>query len=285
MNFGEQSRREFVQTGAGLLAAAYVVGCTSKNSTDAKKAIPVGVQLYSVRRECEKDLPGTLSAIAEMGYDGVEFAGYYGYEASALKKLLDDNGLKCCGSHTGLDTLSEDALMSTIEFNKILGNKYLVVPWLGEEMRGSEEKWIETAKLFTALSEKLKPHGMKVGYHNHDFEFKPIDGKVPWDIFFSNTSEDVIMQIDTGNMMGGGGDPVEYLKKYPNRATTIHLKAYSATNEKAILGEGDVNWAEIFELCETTGGTEWYIIEEEKDVYPPVQCIDLCLQNYKKLRA
>jgi len=126
---------------------------------------------------------------------------------------------------------------------------------------------------------------MQVGYHNHSHEFKPIDGETPWDIFAQNTNEDVILQLDTGNAMGGGGDPVAYLEKYPGRTVTIHLKEFSATNPKALIGEGDLDWQKIFSICETTGGTKWYIIEEEKEVYPPLVAIEKSLQNYKKLRG
>jgi len=91
------------------------------------------------------------------------------------------------------------------------------------------------------------------------------------------------MQVDTGNMMSGGGDPIKYLKKYPGRSITVHLKEYSKTNPKAILGEGDMDWKQVLNICSTTGGTEWYIIEEEKDVYPPLECIAMCLKNLKAM--
>jgi len=283
----DMSRRHFLKTGA---EAAAVMGVLSTNLLCSKAPqpaakIPVGLQLYSVRTECEKDLAATIAAVAKMGYQGVEFAGYYNHTAQEIRKMLDDNGLKCCGTHTQLDTLLGDNLVATIEFNQIIGNKYLVVPWLNEDMRNSKEAWLKTAALFTEIAEKIKAHGMKLGYHNHDFEFTAIDGEIPWDIFFGNASKDLIMQIDTGNCMGGGGDPIAFLHKYPGQAVTVHLKEFSATNPKAILGEGDMKWQELFAICESTGGTEWYIIEEEKDVYPPLECVDLCIKNYNKLRA
>ena len=138
--------------------------------------------------------------------------------------------------------------------------------------------------MFNELAEKVKPHNMQVGYHNHTHEFEAVDGQIPWDIFFSNTRKDVIMQFDTGNAMHGGGNAIPYLKRYPGRAVTVHLKEYSATNKNAILGEGDIPWEELLTLCETIGGTEWYIIEEEKDIYPPLEGVKLCYQNFRKLR-
>lgn len=283
----DMSRRHFLKTGA---EAAAVMGILSTNLLCSKAPqpaaqIPVGLQLYSVRTECEKDLAATIAAVAKMGYQGVEFAGYYNHTAQEIRKMLDDNGLLCCGTHTQLDTLLGDNLAATIEFNQVIGNKYLIVPWLNEDMRNSKEAWLKTAALFTEIADKIKTQGMKLGYHNHNFEFAAIDGEIPWDIFFGNASKDLIMQIDTGNCLDGGGDPITFLQKYPGQAVTVHLKEFSATNPKAILGEGDIKWNEVFAICESVGGTEWYIIEEEKDVYPPLECVDLCLKNYNKLRA
>jgi sugar phosphate isomerase/epimerase len=245
--------------------------------------IPVGLQLYSVREDCAKDLPRVLSEVAKMGYVGVEFAGYYHYSAQDLRKLLDDNGLKCCGTHTGINTLLGDELPRTIEFNLTIGNKYLIVPGLPESYRHSRAAWQKTAELFNELADKVKPHGCRVGYHNHAIEFQPLDGELPWDTFFGNTKPEVIMQLDTGNALHGGADPLPYLSKYPGRAITVHLKEFSATNDKALLGEGDVKWQQVFEACETVGGTEWYIVEQESYAYPPMECVAKCLENLRKM--
>jgi sugar phosphate isomerase/epimerase len=282
------SRRDFLATTAASFAAAGLMGAGCGNGLRnpfAKRKPPVGVQLYSVRAECAKDLPGTIAKVAAMGYDGVEFAGYYNYSAKDLRKILDDNGLKCCGTHTQMDTLSDANLEATIEFNKTLGNQYLIVPWLQASGDNPRQIWLGYAKRFNELAEKVSVHGMVVGYHCHAHDFHAVNGEVPWDILFGNTGKHVVMQMDTANCMAGGADPVKYLRKYPGRSLTVHLKEHSATNPNAILGEGDVPWDEVFAVCETIGGTEWYIIEEEKDVYPPLEAIELCLKNYRKLRA
>ena len=281
------SRRTFLKTTAASIASACAVGsgCDGQLKLGkSKRKIPLGLQLYSVRAECQKDLPGTIAAVADIGYQGVEFAGYYDYSAKDLRELLDDNGLKCCGTHAQLDTLLGDNLPGTIEFNKIIGNKYLIVPWLDPNTYSSAEGWKNAADMFNELAEKVEPHKMQVGYHNHSHEFKAVDGQIPWDIFFGGTRKDVIMQFDTGNAMQGGGDAIPYLKRYPGRAVTVHLKEYSATNKNAIVGEGDLPWEELLNLCETIGGTKWYIIEEEKDVYPPLKGVELCYKNFRKLR-
>jgi sugar phosphate isomerase/epimerase len=246
--------------------------------------LPIGLQLYSVRDDCERDLPGVLKAVGGMGYAGVEFAGYYGRTASELRQMLDDNGLKCCGTHTGLETILGDELEKTMAFNQTLGNKFLIVPSLPRERVGTEEAWLETARLFGEASERVAAQGMWVGYHNHSEEFQPVaGGALPWDLFFGHTPPAVVMQLDTGNLMHGGGEPAPFLERYPGRALTVHLKEFSATDPNALLGEGDVPWPEIFRLCESVGGTEWYIVEQESYAYPPLECAERCLQNLRKM--
>ena len=247
-------------------------------------AIPIGLQLYSVRDDCARDLPGVLKAVAGMGYAGVEFAGYYGRTAEELRLMLDDNGLVCCGTHTGLDTVLGDEMERTAAFNQTLGNPYLIVPGLPRERVGSAEAWRETARLFDGAAQQAEALGMRVGYHNHSEEFQPVEGgELPWDIFFGHTRPEVVMQVDTGNMMHGGAAPAPFLERYPGRALTVHLKEYSATDPNALLGAGDVPWAEIFRLCESVGGTQWYIVEQESYAYPPLECVDRCLQTLRGL--
>ncbi|MCM8785943.1 MAG: sugar phosphate isomerase/epimerase [Candidatus Omnitrophica bacterium] len=246
--------------------------------------IKIAIQLYSVRHDCEKDLYKVLKEIAKIGYEGVEFAGYYNRSAEELKKMLNDLNLKVAGTHIRIDTLLGDELKKTIEFNKIIGNKYLIVPILPEEMRNSREKWIETAKLFNKISELVRKEGMFVGYHNHAIEFQKIDNEYPWDIFFKNTVPEVIMQLDTGNAMKGGvktEELIDIIKRYPKKALTVHLKEFSSKNDKAILGEGDINWKEFIRVCKEIGNTEWYIIEQESYTYTPIECIKKCYENLK----
>lgn len=245
--------------------------------------IPIALQLVSVHSDCEKDLPGTLEAVANMGYQGVDFAGYYGFEATEIRNFLDDLGLVTAGCHTGLSTLHGDTLKETIEFNHILGNRYLIVPWIPEEQRDSRDAWLRTAEVFNDIAAKLEPEGMFTGYHNHHVEFTPMDGEIQWDTFFSHTNARVVHQIDTGNALHGGGSPEHFLSKYPGRSLTVHLKEFSATNDKAIIGEGDTNWDEVFRLSETIGGTEWYIVEQESYAFPPLECVARCLMALKAM--
>jgi sugar phosphate isomerase/epimerase len=245
--------------------------------------LPIALQLYSVREEAAKNLPYVLEEVAKMGYDGVEFAGYYGHNAQEVRQWLDANGLKCEGAHLGIDTLLGDALAATVEFQATLGNRFLIVPGLPAVRTATKAAWRETAGLMNEISDKLAPHGMRTGYHNHHTEFLPMEGELPWDIFFGNTKPEVIMQFDVGNALHGGGHAAPFLKAYPGRAQTVHVKEYSATNDKALIGEGDVDWNEIFELCETIGKTEWYVVEQESYAYPPLECAAKCLQNLRAM--
>ncbi|MHC4249276.1 MAG: sugar phosphate isomerase/epimerase family protein [Planctomycetota bacterium] len=240
------------------------------------KAIPMALQLYSVRYNCETDLDGVLERVARMGYVGVEFAGYYGRSAEALKALLDRCGLAVAGTHIRIDTLLGEEFQKTVEFNKTIGNRFLIVPGLPEEYRNSADAWRRTADVFNFIAERAAAVDMRVGYHNHHIEFQPMDGELPWDIFFSRAKPEVVMQLDTGNALHGGADPVPFVERYPGRATTVHLKEHSATNDKALIGEGDIRWADIFRLCETVGGTEWYIVEQESYAFPPMECVAKC---------
>jgi len=272
------SRREALRLGAAgaLGTAAVAAGATAW--AEEKKRIPIGVQLYCVRETIAKDIPGHFKALKEMGYEGVDFAGYYGKKAEELRKMLDDAGLKCCGTHTGLDTLKGDRLQATIEFNKILGNKYLICPGMdGKTVQG----WKDLAQLFTEIAAKLKPEGMLTGYHAHGGDFKKLEDATPWDVFFSNAGPDVVMQMDTGNCAGAGGDPVAYLKKYPGRTQTIHLKEHGG----GVIGEGKLPWKEIFDLCQTIAKTEWYIVEEEGGGQKAMDVLKRALDNLKKLLA
>jgi len=258
------TRRAFICR-TGLALAGLTLGTQfSRAAHAAGRKISVGVQLYSVRDQCKADLAGTIAAVAAIGYKGVEFAGYYGHSAEQIRKLLDANGLVACGSHVPLNSLLGDKLAETIEFNRVIGNKYLIVPWLQAK---SKQEWLDTARVFNELADKLALHGIYVGYHAHAYDFEKFDGELAWDLFFGNTKPDVIMQLDTGNCIAGGADPVAVLRKYPGRARTIHLKAH-APDPEAVVGEDKTDWQAIFEFCETRGNTEWYIVEHETSKEP-----------------
>jgi sugar phosphate isomerase/epimerase len=217
-----------------------------------------------VRNECRTDFPGTIAAVAKIGYKGVEFAGYWNRSAKDIRKMVDDNGLVTCGTHTQYADLQPDKIDATIEFNQILGNKFVICPSMSAK---SKQEWLDKAKMFNELADKLKPHGMWIGYHAHAHDFQKFDGETAWDIFFGNTQHDVVMQLDTSNCREGGADPVEVLNRYPGRVRSIHIKPNGGGPE-AVIGEDKINWEGVFEFCETKGGTKWYVVEHETSKNP-----------------
>lgn len=271
------SRREFLcSSAAGAAGLTLGVGMAQSGFAAPGGKIPVGVELYSVRDQCATDLPGTLSAVAKIGYKGVEFAGYHKRTAKELRQMLDDLGLVACGTHTPYQTILADKLAETIEFNQTIGNKFLIVP----SMTGkTKQDWLDKAKLFNEVADKVKPHGMFVGYHAHAHDFQKIEGESAWDIFFGNTKREVIMQLDTSNCREGGADPVAVLKKYPGRVKTIHIKANGGGPE-AVFGEDKIDWKAVFEFCEGPGGTQWYVVEHETSKDP----IDAIRRAYAALK-
>lgn len=229
--------------------------------------IPIGLQLFSVRGEVGKDLPATLKAVSDIGYVGVEPWGYggdklewMGNDPKDMRKMLDDNGLKCCGIHLATGALLGDNLKRTIELNQILGNNFLIIAADGQRMK-AKDTIMELAGILNDAADILKPLGMFTGYHAHGFDFSEVDGKPAWDILFSNTKKDVIMQMDIGNCASGGGDPIGELVQFTGRARSVHLKDYGGPAD-SVIGEGVADWKEIFRLCENEHNTEWYVVEE-----------------------
>jgi sugar phosphate isomerase/epimerase len=236
---------------------------------DAKK-VPIGLQLFSVRGECTKDLPATLKSVTGIGYVGVEPWGYggdkiewLGWSAKDLRKMLDDNGLRCCGMHLQTAALLGDNLSRTIELNQALGNRFLIIAADRQRM-SAIDSIMELAQILDDTAEKLKPLGMLTGYHAHGFDFQQFGDQTAWEILFSNTREDVVMQMDIGNCVSGGGDPIAMLRKFPGRARSVHLKDYGGP-PGSVIGEGKADWDEIFRLCDTLHHPEWYVVEEGEE--------------------
>lgn len=245
---------------------------------------PIALQLWSVREECSRDLPGTLEALAQMGYEGVEFAGYYGYTAQELLDMLGDAGLKVAGSHLSIDHFLGDKLDETLAFERALGNCYLVVPALPEKYRGSVEAWRETARLFAEIAQKVEAAGMHFGYHNHRMEFEAVEGQIPWDVFAQNTPQGVILQLDVGHCLRAGGDPCAYLRKYAGRYASIHVRDWAESDPDAIVGEGAVPWEDVFAIVKEAGATAWYTVEQTAGERPELECVALCLENLEKMQ-
>lgn len=254
------NRRDFLKTTV-LMTAACTCGGGASAAAGRTGRIPIGLQLYAVRGDFEADVPGTLKAAADCGYKGVEFWGYGGtpnvykdYTAKQLRQMLDDNGLKCCGMHLELKALEDAQFDRTCENNQILGNRFLIIAGAQQKM-ASLDGIKSLAQFLDRSEEKARPRKMRVGYHAHGFDFVRHEGRYAWDHLFSQVGPEVIMQMDVGNTLGGGGDPLGMLKKFPGRSLSIHLKEHE---DKTF---DSPYYREVFEHCETVGKTEWYVVE------------------------
>ena len=256
----QTTRRQFIKSGVACALGVTANRAIFMNAAETK-TIPIGFQLYTVRGEFARDVPGSLKKLGELGYRAVEFWGYAGtrevyqkFSAGDLRKFLDDCGLKCCGMHLDLKALDKDNLKQTIETNQTLGSEYLNVAAAKEKM-GSEKGIAEFADLLNQRAKECQPHKLTVGYHAHPFDFEKINGRFAWELLFSRTEPDVNMQMDVGNCLSGDGDPIAMLKKFPGRTRTIHIKEHK---DKTF--DSDF-YKEVFHLCETASGTKWYIVE------------------------
>ncbi len=245
--------------------------------SDAKK-IPVAIQLYSLRDVIGDDVPGTLKALAEMGYEGVEFAGYYGLAPAELRSMLDDCGLKCAGSHTGLQTLTPENFDETVAMNKALGTERMIVP--GGLPFDDRSKLIDTAM---DILERCKAVGMRTGFHNHSGEFDVVDGVTHLDYLFGNTPDDFLVQCDIGWAACAGADVPAFLRKYAKRLETVHVKEHNDENRSAPVGEGIVDWPTVFNILEQETVCEWYIVEQEAYAVGPMESARDCINNIRDM--
>jgi len=235
--------------------------------------LPLATQLFPVADMFEKDMRGTLKQIKEAGYDAVEFFGGLKYAAQDLHHALKEAGLQIAGWHTPWNYLSPEFIHSTITYNKVLGNQFVIVPWRPDDVLATRESCLQFAQELTWVSGVLGKYGMVTGYHNHATEFRPTDdtGELPWDIIAQNTPSNVIMQNDIGNGMRSYKDMIGMLKKYPGRAGTVHVKPFSSESTSTFFDDPNclINWDEYFEICRNEAGVRWYIIEyQDKERFP-----------------
>ena len=275
------SRRTFLAMAGALPLAASAIA--------QSKSVPVGLELYSVRDKLKEDLKGTVTAVAKMGYQVVEFySPYYDWtveQAKDVRKLLDDLGIRCPSTHNGGISISPDGMAKAVELNQIIGSKYIVLASPGKAATVDDYKAL--ADRLAAAAEKLRPLGMATGFHNHQTEWRPIDGQRPMDILAKGTPADVALQLDCGTAVEVGADPVAWINANPGRIKSTHLKDWSKSRGYAVaFGEGDVPWKPLIDAAERTGGVEYHLIEQE--VAGPdgsLAMVARCLQNYKKLRG
>ena len=287
---GGCSRREMLK--ATAVGAAVVAGgaglLQARSEPSPVKKIKISLQLYSVRGDCGKDFDKTLDAVAKMGYEGVEFAGYhsYGGKPAELRKKLDSLGLKAAATHVGFNTFGGSNVTKAIDFHKAIGCKYLVCP--GDGRFTNKDRSKELADGFNKAAANLKPHGLACGYHNHSREMGQAEGdKTWWDLFAERTTKDVVLQQDVGWTAHAGKDPEVYVRKYPGRSQVVHFKTHVArgTDQLPIIGQDAVKWKPLITACYDVGGTEWFTIEQERYVKgkSPLVCSEMSLAGLKAI--
>jgi len=278
----EITRRSFVALSATL---PFAMRAHAK-----KSSIPIGLELYSVRDELKKDPEGTVRAVAQMGYQCVEFyAPYYDWteaQAKSMRKLLDDLGIRCYSTHNGEDYFSKDKISKAQDWNLILGTKYMVMA--SSNPKPGIDGWKAVADELNSAADFLAPAGLKTGYHNHQPEFKSEDGVRPIEILAKNTKPSVMLQLDVGTCLNSGGDPVAWIRSNPGRIRSIHLKDWSSDPAKGyqvLFGEGDAKWKDIFAAAESVGGVEYYLLEQEGSRYGELETAKRCLEAYHKIHG
>ena len=284
---------------------------TAQNFLKRKKGMvinmkfPIALQLYTVRGNISEDFEGTLKKVKEMGYDGVEFAGLFGKTAAEVRSMCESIGLIPLSAHVPfVDMVNDPSILKTYAE---IGCEYVVIPYLTEEYRPGKEKFREVIEGARMLGEKANELGLKLAYHNHDFEFEKIDGEYALDILYKEVPASLLQtQLDTCWVNVGGENPVAYIRKYAGRTEMIHLKDFvgrksenmyaligiDENQKKDIVGEfefrpvgaGVQNFPEILRAAEESG-TKWVIVEQDKPCLgmTPLECAKASIDYLKTL--
>lgn len=277
MNQDTFSRRSFLAFSATLPWAL---------SARASASIPIGLELYSVRNELKKDPEATVHAVAEMGYQGVEFyAPYFDWTESQTKqmrKLLDGLGIRCFSTHNDSSYLSPENIRRAGDMNLILGSKYVVMA--SSDPKPGLDGWKGVADALNFAADRLESSGLKAGYHNHQREFIPVENQRPMEILAKNTKSSIMLQLDVGTCVEAGSDPAAWIRANPGRIRSLHLKDWSPEPAKGytvLFGEGAADWKNIFEAAESAGGVEYYLMEQEGSRFSELETAQRCLQNFR----
>ena len=302
----QNSRRKFIQnSGLAILGMGIAPYTLRSEITSADTKIIIGIQLYLVRDGMFKDPLGTLKALSKMGYEYIEHANYanrkfYGYTAIEFKKIIDDLGMKMTSGHTSLtpnhwDAKKKeftDAWKYTIDDAVTLGQDYVISAWIDEKVRTSYDALMHQIELFNLSGELCLESGMQFGYHNHNFEFiDKVNGQLIYDIILKETDPElVIHQLDFGNMFGIGARGMDWIKKYPGRFVSVHVKdeikvpigEMNDQHDSTILGNGLVEPKAVCLLAKAIGGTKHFIIEQESyQGIAPLECARINLERIK----
>lgn len=305
-NSDQFSRRRFLAL-AGLVPAVALAPSLLRGAADASssasggaskraKQVPIGIELYAVRNELTRDLPGTLKQVAAIGYEAVEFYSPY-YEwtpafAKDVRRQLDDLGLRCLSTHNHIAAFTPGGgVEKAIELNGILGARQVVLASAPGKIEGADG-WKQLAAKLTAAADVFRPHGLVAGYHNHQAEWAKVDGDQRiMDVIAAHTPKEVVLQLDVGTTLEMGQDPVAWIRSHPGRIRSVHLKDWAPGEESAnkgyrvLFGEGIAPWAELVNAAETVGGVEVFLMEQEGSRYGELESAKRCLESWRKLRA
>jgi sugar phosphate isomerase/epimerase len=272
------SRRSFL---AFLAATPF---CTARV---AGKRIPTGLELYSVRNQLEKDLMGTVRQVARMGYECVEFyAPYYDWTldyAKRVRRELDGLRVRCYSTHNHRESFETNGISKAIELNQALGARYIVLAHPGEVT--DLDGWRRVVDLLNGANETMARHGLHAGYHNHELEWKAVGGQKPMELLRAKTETSIMLQLDVGTCLEAGSDPVAWVEANPGRIRSMHCKDWSpARGYRVLFGEGVAPWKKLFAAAESTGGIEYYLIEQEESDFPELEAAERCLTAFRKLK-
>ena len=247
-----------------------------------RKLKKVGLQLYTVRDLMKADLPGTLRKVARIGYKEVEFAGYFGRSPAQIRALLKQNGLTSPSSHIGLDILEKDSVKAFADA-KAIGHQWATVPWIPEERRKTVDDWNRIIDLLNRLGPQAKAAGLRLAYHNHDFEIRPVNGVRPLDMMLDKTDPSLVdFEMDLYWVVFGGGDPMDFFNRHPKRFAMVHVKdsAGPPDNKMVDVGKGTIDFPRIFAQSDKAG-IKHYFVEHDQ----PADAIATIRNSYKYLHA
>lgn len=276
------SRRHFLAVSATLPWAL--------KARASSAAIPVGLELYSVRKELERVPYGTVRAVAKMGYECVEFyAPYFEWseeETKRMRKLLDDLGIRCFSTHNDSPFMNAANIAKARDRNLMLGSRYVVMA-SAEPSGAGLEGWKNIADSLNFAAEQLEPHNLKAGYHNHELEFTAVGNQRPMEIVAKDTKPSVMLQLDVGTCLQAGGDPAAWIRANPGRIRSLHCKDWSPDPSKGysmLFGEGSADWKNIFAAAESVGGVEYYLVEQEGSRFSELETAERCLKTFRATR-
>jgi len=287
------NRRDFIRNSA--LGAATLVGGPGigRNLWANPYGKPVGLQLYTVRDELQKDVPGTIKKVAAVGYKEVEIYDLYGMSPAEFTKLLKDNGLTAVSGHYLLN-VEETQWEKKVAEAKELGLKYMVHAILDPDQRKSLDDYKRHVDLFNKIAEQAHKAGMQFCYHNHNFEFQKFDGVTVYDYLFKHLDPHLVQfEMDCFWVTHAGQDPVALFKKYPGRFLLLHIKDLKAGNPPgtefdakmglfAEVGKGTINWKRIFAAA-PQGGMKHFFVEQDYCEVPPLESIKISYEYLHKL--